>query len=125
MRRLAKNMRNVWYATFSGIEDITDSDGNIIGSQRTYSKPCMIRANVSAAVGSADTEQFGVNLDYDKTINPLPSFVPIDETSVLWIDARPTINSDGTTDVPWEYTVAKVAQSLNHKAVAIKRVDVS
>lgn len=85
----------------------------------------MIRANVSAAVGSADTEQFGVNLDYDKTINPLPSFVPIDETSVLWIDARPTINSDGTTDVPWEYTVAKVAQSLNHKAVAIKRVDVS
>ena len=57
--------------------------------------------------------RFGTTLDYDNIVYAELS-CDINEYSLLWVDAD-------TTD-PNDYIVRRVATSLNHKAIAIKKV---
>lgn len=66
-----------------------------------------------------------MNAVYTKTINPMPNNCPIDESSILWIEVEPVIEEDGRTVTAHDYVVSQVAESLNHKAYAISRVDVT
>jgi hypothetical protein len=50
---------------------------------------------------------------------------PIDENSVMWIDTEPLIDADGNTETPWDYVIVRVAESINSKAYAVKKVSVS
>ena len=126
MRSLKKNQQTIYYSTYSKIDEQTDNSGYKTGLYKaTYAKPVMLSASVSAARGTAETELFGANLDYDKTVIVDNPSCPITETAYLWIDTLPTFKIDGTTDTPHNYKVMGVAKSINHVAYAVKKVSVA
>ena len=84
----------------------------------------MVKANVSAARGESTTRQFGEDESYDRVIVMDDPNVPIDVSSVLWIEVAPEINEDGSTDTPYDYIVKQVATSLNSVSIAVSKVTV-
>lgn len=124
MRALKRNQRKFWYALYRDKEIITDEYGNETGEKRViYDNPVSMFANISPATGYSQTEQFG-NLDsYDKVIVTDWMDCPIDENSVLFIDKEPEHNTDG--DLMFDYTVRRVAKSLNSISIAVSKVKVS
>ena len=126
MRTLQRNKTKLFFALFTSRTEITDEYGNPSGSYTlTYADPVEMTANISAARGTADVDQFGINAQYDKTIITDDMACPIDESSVLWVDNAPTLKPDGSTDTPHDYVVKRVAKSLNSIAIAVAKVDVS
>lgn len=125
MRTLRRNKRRMWYALYLDREEIK-KNGRRTGTYKVvYSPPQLIEANVSAARGTADVEMFGTDLKYDKAFVMDDVKCPIDENSVMWIDTEPLINADGNTETPWDYVIVRVAESINSKAYAVKKVSVS
>jgi len=119
MRRQKRNQQNLYYALFVKKKPIADDYGNQSGEFDTiYSEPVDCKANISPAKGESESAVFGNAIDYDKVIIPKCTDVPIDESSVLWID-----NLD--TDKPHDYVVVRIAKSLNELVIAIKKVNVS
>ena len=134
MRCLERNKMRFFYSLYQGKEAITDDDGNITGEyDLKYGNPIEYYANISAAKGETQTQQFGENEAYDKVIVMDNEAPPIDEYSVLWIDSAPQLDEDGSlvTNVqgeivtPHDYIVKKVAKSLNVVSLAICKVTVS
>lgn len=125
MKAMERNKKKFWYALYERSEPILDEDGNEVGEQSIYGNPVKEKGNISAARGSTENDLFGVNAVYTKTINPMPNNCPIDESSILWIEVEPVIEEDGRTVTAHDYVVSQVAESLNHKAYAISRVDVT
>lgn len=125
MRSLRRNESEFWYADYIGKEEIL-KNGKRTGQYRTlYGKPVQAFANVSAARGSADSEQFGLHEDYDRVITVCDAAFPVSETSVLWIEKVPEIASDGSTDTPWDYIVVKAARSINSITYAVRKVSIA
>ena len=125
MKAMERNKKKFWYALYERSEPILDEDGNEVGEQSVYGNPVREKGNISAARGSTENDLFGVNAVYTKTINPMPNNCQIDESSILWIEVEPVIEEDGRTVTAHDYVVSQVAESLNHKAYAISRVDVT
>lgn len=88
-----------------------------------YQTPIAARANISAATGSAQVEQFGNYAGYDKVIVTDDMSCPIDENTVLFIDKEPDYDEDGTP--LYDYIVKRVARSLNSVSYAVSKVSVS
>lgn len=119
MKCMERNKQVVWFAAYRGKEEIV-SDGRRTGQYKTLvGEPVMARAVVSAARGALENEQFGINVNYDRTILFDDAHVPVDDATVFWIEKDPKRGAE-----PWNYTVEKVARSLNSTAVAVKRVSV-
>lgn len=119
MRELERNKRRIYYALFDKNEPILDDDGNDTGEERpTYFAPVELRINVSPALGESATRQFGEVVDYDRTLVICDMSLPINEKTVFWID-------ETDTEKPYDYTVKKVAKSLNSLQIAVKKVEVS
>jgi hypothetical protein len=139
MRALERNKRKFYYCLYQDKRGIVDEYGNSTGESIViYGEAVEIKANVSQATGQSSTEQFG-NLDnYDKVIVTTDMNCPIDENSVLFLDKEPEY-TEVTTHVPtaitttddavrvpvYDYTVRRVARSLNSISIAVKKVDVS
>ncbi len=124
MRTLKRNQRKFWYCLYQEAEEIYDDYGNATGEYTpVYAEAQEMYANISPASGYAQTEQFG-NLDsYDKVIVTDWMDCPIDENSVLFIDKQP--EHDVSTDTPlFDYTVRRVAKSLNSISIAVQKVSV-
>jgi len=103
MRTLNRNKTVFYYALYEGKESVIDDYGNVTGEYEVkYSRPKKFRANISAANGKADVEQFGANVDYDKVIVGDNIFPQIDEYTIMWID-----------------------RSLNSVSIAVSKVEVS
>lgn len=120
MKALRRNKQKIWYSTYLGEQEVTDAYGDGTGENvPTYSDPMPIYCNVSASRGMADSEIFGINLDYSKTLSFGEKTVPITEESILWIGRTPK-NGD-----KHNYVVKAIAQSLNFTVVAVKEVRVS
>lgn len=118
MRSLARNKQKIYYALYTGKEEVRDEYGNLVGEpQLTYGSPVEYNINVSAARGTADVEQFGINTVYTKTMVTNDLNCPIVETTRLWIDREPT--------EPHNYVVVMVAKSINSITYAIKEVSVT
>ena len=125
MRTLLRNKIRIYYANFRTKNPIKDEYGNLTGEYDiVYDKPVEIKANVSAARGEATTRQFGEDESYDRVIVMDDPKVPIDVSSVLWIDSLPEIKADGSTDTPYDYIVKQVAPSLNSVSIAVSKVNV-
>lgn len=130
MRSLKRNQRTLYYQLYQDHIPIyeTDLDGNIVTDPMTgeplltgeyevgYANPVEFRANVSAARGEANTDPFGVDTQYDKTVCSCDMKLPIDELSQLYVDQKP---GDGRKA---DYKVVKVAKSLNSVLYAIKKI---
>lgn len=122
MQCLARNKRSFYYALYKSQTAVTDTSGNETGeTQITYETPVQMYANISASTGTAQAEQFGTSLSYDKVIVTADMSCPIDENSVLWIDSVP----DANNTVPYDYIVKKIAKSLNSISIAISKVQVA
>lgn len=125
MRCLDRNKRPVWYSLYVGSEIGYDEYGNELPSPvLTFGNPVKIMANVSAARGSVQDVQFGLNENYDRVLVTDDVDIPLTEASRLWVDTMPVIKLDGSTDSPHDYVVSKIARSLTNVSVAISKVNV-
>lgn len=136
MRGLKRNQKIFWYQIYQDNIPVyeTDLDGNIITDPVTgeplltgekkmgYSGPVEFRANVSAARGEANTDPFGIDLPYDKTMVTCDMDLPIDELSTLFVDKKPEFDTGGNLMNTADYKVVKVAKSLNSALYAIKKI---
>jgi len=128
------NKQRFFYALYTGREELEDEYGNKSGEYKLlYSNPVEYFANISAARGETQSNQFGENIVYDKSIILDKGAVDLDEYSILWIDSEPeldangalVLNEDGTVKTPHDYIVKKVAMSLHSELLAISKVTVS
>ncbi|MBQ3265207.1 MAG: hypothetical protein IJH07_05465 [Ruminococcus sp.] len=119
MRCMKRNQKLFYYAPYLRRE--TPDKG--YGYSAVYGDAVAMRGNISPATGSANAEQFGNNIEYDRVIVLDDPDCPIDENAILFIDVEPTKNDDG--NYVNDYIVKKVARSLNSVSIAISRVVVS
>lgn len=123
MRSLKRNEQTFCYALYGTEVEEVDNEGNYTGEIKIgYGNPVKVEANISASRGEASTEQFGISLDYDKIICSCDMTLPIDETTILWVDTIPVLDENGATKTKQDYIVKKVAKSLNSVQYAIKKV---
>lgn len=124
MKMLKRNQTSFWYLLYDRKEPIKDEYGNESGETKVvYQAAVATQANISAATGSAQVEQFGNYAGYDKVIVTDDLSCPIDENSVLFIDKEPEYDEDGTP--LYDYIVKRVARSLNSVSYAVSKVSVS
>ena len=121
MRCMVRNKTEFYYASYKGETEILDDYGNATGEYKvSYSNPIKCFGNISAAQGEMQSRQFGESESYDKVIVLDDRNAPIDEHSILWVDTLPKSNES----TPHDYTVKKVARSLNGVSIAIRKVRV-
>ena len=133
MRCSERNKRDFWYAPFQSSSNMVDEYGNELNETTVaYGNPVACKGNVSAARGETAVRQFGEYESYDRVIVMDDPNTPINEYAVLWVDSVPTLNEDGSLATnndgspvtPWDYTVKKVARSINSVSIAISKVTV-
>lgn len=115
-----KYKKTIYYCLYKGKEKKI-VDGRMTGYQPVYWDPEPLRIHVGWARGSADSDMFGTNLDYDKPMVTDKLDCPIDENTVLFVDKEPEF--DGETPL-YDYIVKRVAKSKNYITYAIKKVSV-
>ncbi len=123
MKNLRRNLQPFYFCTVTeATED--ETDGYYTGALAVeYNEPILARGVISANQGEAQVEQFGNNLQYSRVISTTDTSLPIDETTVLFVDTEPTYNDE---DIPeYNYIVKAVARSINVVAYAIDKVVVS
>ena len=119
VRVLKRNKRKFWYSLYLSETEIVDADGNHTGETTiSYGDPVECWANISPATGQSNQEMFGNLTDYDRVILSDDITLPIDENTVIYIDKDPVQGAHN-------YTVRRVARSINFVAVAVRKVDVS
>lgn len=133
MRCMARNKTTFWVARYAGKKPIMDEYGNETGEYEVlHENPVRVYGNISAAKGETQTRQFGEAEGYDKVLvldNAAPAF---DEYAILWVDRVPELDEAGAlaldergeVKTPHDYTVRKVARSLNSVSYAISKVNV-
>lgn len=112
-----------WYLPYKGSVPIEDEYGNETGTQVQYGAATVMYANVSAAAGSAQVEQFGSLAGYDKVILTDEIDCPIDENTVLFLDKAPEYDKGGNP--LYDYRVKRVAKSKGIISYAVSKVSVS
>lgn len=124
MRTLERNKTTFHYCLYLRKEDVVDSGGYELGEKKVvYDEAVEMSANISAATGQAQVEQFGNFISYDKVIVTDDMSCPIDENTVLFIDKAPEYDKD--ENPLYDYIVKRVAKSLNSISIAVSKVTVS
>ena len=139
MKLLKRNLKSFYYCLYLDSEINKDEDNYETGEKRLIYAPAVkANANISVPSGNAYTAAFGNAAEYDKIIVTDDTNCPINENSVLFIDKEPE-NTDAqnneetaitvtetTVSVPvYDYTVRRVAKSLNTISIAVSKVKVS
>ena len=123
MRLMKRNLKPVWYCLYRGKGAVTDDNGYETGEDGvTYGEPVKLLCNVSPASGFAQTDVFGNLESYDKVLITDDMSCPIDENTVLFIDKEPQMKNGKPL---YDYTVKRVAKSLNNISYAVSKVKVS
>lgn len=121
MKCLTRNKTKFHYSLLTDTEEILDEYGNESGESRlVYGEPVSAYANISPAKGTAQNEQFGNDLKYDKVIVTDDINCPIGEDSILFIDKTPECDDDG--NYLYDYIVKGIAKSLNSVSIAVEKV---
>ena len=136
MRTLDKNTVRMWYALHRASEDIykLDEHGNRIvvyvdettsppttyyekiGTKKEgYGAPVEFYGNLAySKTGEAETTEFGVSLtDYEADVTVSKGYIPIDETSLIWIHEPQTDNDGYAIRDDADFRVLKVHPTLN------------
>ena len=123
MKLMKRNLSSIHYCLYTERTPLTDADGNETGEYKVgYSEPAELKCNVSPATGYAQVNMFGNLESYDKVIITDDMDCPIDENTVLFIDKDPEFKDGKPT---FDYTVRRVAKSLNTISYAVSKVKVS
>ena len=126
MRCMVRNKQEFYYALYIDKNELKDEYGNVTGEYEVlYGDPVKMKGNISSPVGETQVREFGGSENYDKVIVLDDKNAPINEHSILWVDSLPLLNENGTTNTPYDYTVKRVARSLNGVLIGIKKVDVN
>lgn len=124
MKLMTRNLSPFKYVLLLGQEPIYDEWGNETGETKlVYGEPVQMMANISAAGGTSQVEQFGNLAGYDKVIVTDDTSCQIDENTVLFVDKEPEYDDDGNP--LYDYVVKRVARSLNSISYAVAKVEVS
>lgn len=124
MKLMSINQRYFYYALLLRQDPIYDEWGNETGETKlVYANPVKMMANISAAGGASQVEQFGNLTGYSRVIVTSDMSCPIDENTVLFIDKEAEFSDDGTP--VYNYVVKRVAKSLNSISYAVSEADVS
>lgn len=124
MKTMERNKQMFFYLLYDRKEPVKDGDGNETGEETVvYKEAVSARANVSAATGASQVEQFGSLTGYDKVIVTDDLSCPIDENTVLFLDKELEYGEDGKP--LYDYMVKRVAKSLNSVSIAVTKVSVS
>ena len=119
MRELEINKKTIHYATFEGYTNAVDASGYKTGEKtKTYSDPVPFRINVSSAKGNAERDILGIDLNYSRTMTTADMNCPIQEDTILWINA--SADSD-----PPDHVVVRKAVGLHDIVYAIREVTLS
>lgn len=123
MKTLARNRKPFSYCIYVRKDLIFDEWGNETGEYKVvYGEPVEAEANISPATGISRVEQFGDLENYDKVLVTDDLEIPIDETTVLFVDKA--YEEDGEGNPLYDYIVKRVARSLNSVSIAIRKVTV-
>lgn len=123
MKLMKRNLTPVHYCLYKERVALTDADGYETGEYGVgYAEPVKLMCSVSPATGYAQTEMFGNLESYDKVLITDDMDCPIDENTVLFIDKEPAFKDGKPT---YDYTVRRVARSLNAISYAVSKVKVS
>lgn len=123
MKLMKRNLKPVYYCLYVDRKPLLDADGNESGeSGVTYGEPVKLMCSVSPATGYAQANMFGNLESYDKVLITDDMDCPIDENTVLFIDKAPEFKDGKPT---FDYTVRRVAKSLNAISYAVSKVKVS
>lgn len=125
MKTLARNKKPFAYCLYSGTTTpIYDEYGNESGELEIgYDEPVVAWGNISPATGASAVEMFGGVDNYDKIIVTDDVDIPIDTDTVLFVGKEYEETEDGQPI--YNYTVSRVARSLNFVAIAIREVKVN
>lgn len=124
MELLKRNCRTVYYCQYVGKTPLLDDDGYETGEYVvSYTEPESIEVNVSPASGIAQQMMFGTLISYDKVLVTTDMDCPITEDSVLFVDKLPEYDSKGQP--MYDYSVRRVAKSINVISIALKEAKVS
>ena len=125
MKTLARNKKPFTYCLYSGTTTpIYDEYGNDTGELTVgYGAPKVAWGNISPATGASAVEMFGGVDNYDKVIVTDDVDIPIDTDAVLFVGKEYETTDDGQPI--YNYTVSRVARSLNFCAIAIREVKVN
>lgn len=117
MRTLNRNSRKFFYRRVLGTVPIVNDDGYETGEyKKKYGKLKAGRANITSTRGERYVRDFGESLEYDRRL--IVRNIDLKEGDVLWVDDLNVLN-------PHDYIVVRVSDTLNHKMLAIRKVDVS
>lgn len=123
MKLMKRNLKPVYYCLYADRVPLLDDDGNETSEQRiVYGEPVKLMCSVSPATGYAQANMFGNLESYDKVLITDDMTCPIDENTVLFVDKEPEFR-DGKPI--FDYTVRRVAKSLNAISYAVSKVKVS
>jgi len=124
MKLQKRNCRTVYYCQFVRKTPIMDDDGYETGEFTvTYTDPVPIEVNVSPATGTAQMMMFGTFINYDKVLLTDDMDCPITEDSVLFVDKAPEYDAKGQPK--YDYSVKRVAKSINVISIALREAKVS
>lgn len=124
MKLMRRNLSPIYYCLYQEKLPVVDENGYETGETRiVYSPPQNLLCSVSPATGYAQANVFGSLDAYDKVLLTDDITCPIDENTVLFIDKKPEFDAEGFP--LFDYTVRRVAKSLNAVSYAVKKVKVS
>lgn len=124
MKLMKRNLTPVHYCLYKERIALKDKNGYESGEYGVgYDNPVEMRCSVSPATGYAQAQMFGNLESYDKVLITDDMSCPIDENTVLFIDKEPEFDNAGKPI--YDYTVRRVAKSLNFISYAVSKVKVS
>lgn len=119
MRLGFRNTKTMYYALYSDKVPLLDEDGYETGDYTVgYDAPIELNANIVSKTSTVAKEYFGDQLEYNKVIL-VDIDNPIVEDTAIWIDTDSPIEN---TSLKHNYQVVGISDSLNYKAIAVKKV---
>lgn len=117
MRVCQRNKRTIYYALYTGVSDLTDSEGYLTGEQATtYGELTKARMNVSGGRGHAEIELFGTDNPFTRTAVTDDLNTPFDTNTIWWYDIDPLTEEHN-------YRCTGVARTINQVVIALAEVD--
>ena len=117
MRTSQRDKRPVAYASYGGVEELQDSNGNYTGEYGVhYTDPVSTLMNVSGGRGQADISLFGLTDTFSRTATTQDLKTDWNTEMVFWIDADPATE-------PFDYRVVAVSRTINQVVIALAEVE--
>ena len=119
MRTTQRDKRPVAYASFAGIQELTDENGDYTGEYDVeYSEPIKTLMNISGGRGQADIALFGLTQNFSRTATTQDLETPWNTEMVMWVERDPDTE-------PFDYRIVAISRTINQVVLALEEVDVS